>query len=566
MNLIEAISPSNPPPHIQAQGELAVNRERILQTLLVVILSASIIGYIGIAIYSIPRQRYDLLILCTGLSLLIIAYTAYRKMAFTIRSLLITLSILGTAIYTFGITGLEGNGKLYLVSFIALVTILLGWKAGVIALISTHLAFAAIGFLIVQKIIVLPTGLDALANEGVEEWVRAGIFMTIVSSTITFALGMLIRGLEHSYYRSEKLTQDLRTTQISLQARVEQRTVEIKQRMQQILTASEVSQIIVSQRDPDQLLPKIADLLHDRFNLYYAGVFIVDDANNAVLRAGSGEAGKNMIAAGHYLPVDSTSMIGWSISNNQTRIAPDVGAESVRFNNPYLPETRSELAVPIIRHNESVGAISVQSSSVDAFDEDEISIFESIANALAIALENTQLFTQAQDALDEVRSINRGYLMHAWSELASETGGLSYSYENYQANTNSSGNLIKVPLSLRDQTIGHISLEIEEENITPDQQDFIDVITTQTALALENARLINETQRRATQEQILNDLTSNFSMATNIEDILKSALRQISEIPAVSEASIHLVPPGSDVPRRTNGNGQKSQGTTEKLI
>ena len=77
--------------------------------------------------------------------------------------------------------------------------------------------------------------------------------------------------------------------------------------MQQILTASEVSQIIVLQRDPDQLLPKIVNLVHERFNLYYVGVFIVDDANNAVLRAGSGEAGKNMMAAGHYLPC------GWQI-------------------------------------------------------------------------------------------------------------------------------------------------------------------------------------------------------------------------------------------------------------
>ncbi len=376
---------------------------------------------------------------------------------------------------------------------------------------------------------------------------------------------MLIRGLETSYLRAEKLSQNLLSEQASLQARVDQRTIEIKSRMQQVLTASEVSQIIVSERDPDQLLPKIVDLLHDRFDLYYVGVFIVDDANNAVLRAGSGEAGKNMIAAGHYLPVDGASMISWAVTNNQTRIAQDVGSESVRFNNPYLPETRSELAIPIIRQEESLGAISIQSSKVNAFDEDDISIFEGIANALAIAFENSQLFIRAQNALDEVRSLNRGYLIRAWSELANETGNLSYSYDNFQANSQTSGILVEVPLTLRDQTIGSISLEMENEALTPEQQDFIDVIITQTALALENARLINEIQRRATQEQILNDLTSEFSLATNIDDILKSALRQLNEIPAVSEASIQLAPLRNDLPKRTNGNGHKSRITAEKI-
>ena len=564
MNLIRSISPTFTPEHVKAQGDLTINRERILQTLLVVILVASIIGYIGLAIYSLPRQQYALFALYTVLTILMFAYTAYRQMTYTVRALLITLFILATAIYAFLATGLEGNGELYILTFIALTTVLLGWKAGVLSLVSTHLAFLFLGYLIIQNKINLPVGLDSLAKNGIDEWVKTGIFMTVVSSTITFSLSMLIRGLESTYFRAEKLSQNLLAEQAGLQARVEHRTNEIRYRMQQILTASEVSQIIVSQRDPDQLLPTIVDLLHTRFKLYYVGVFIVDDANNAVLRAGSGEAGMKMVAAGHYLPVDDESMIGWAISNNHTRIAQDVGTETVRFNNPYLPDTRSELAIPIIRQEESLGAISIQSTEVNAFDEDDISIFEGIANALAIALENVQLFTQAQNALDEVRSMNRSYLARAWSELANETGGLNYSYENYQVNSPASGNLVEVPLSLRDQIIGSITLEIEDDNLTGDQRDFIDAITTQTALALENARLINETQRRVTQEQILNDLTSGFSLATDIEDILKSALRQLNEIPAVSEASIQLVPPQSDPANRTNGNGHKNQTKSEK--
>ncbi len=177
MNLIQMISPNQPPAHIKARGELAVNRERILQTILVVIMLASAVGYIGLAVYSLPKQQYGLFILYTALTLLIFVYTAYRKMAYTARTLIITLSILGTTIFTFATTGLGGNGEIYLLAFIALTTVLLGWKAGLISLISTHLVFIVLGFLILQNLIILPAGLDALAKNGLTDWVRTGVIL-----------------------------------------------------------------------------------------------------------------------------------------------------------------------------------------------------------------------------------------------------------------------------------------------------------------------------------------------------------------------------------------------------
>lgn len=542
MNLVQSLSPAFTPPHLKDQGDLAVNRERILQTLLLVILSASIIGFIGLIFYTIPRGQFRLLALYTGLTLLIFAFTAHRSMPYIARTQLITLTILAAAITTFIRSGLSGNGELYLLSYIALVTILLGWKTGLIALAVTHTAFVVTGALLVNQVILLPRGLDQLQQNTSEDWVRTAIFMTILSSTVAFSIGMVLRGLQRSLDRSHQLAHDLRSEQASLQARVEQRTQVIQTRMNQILTASEVSRSIVSLRNDDRLLFNIVELVRSRFDLYYVGIFIVDDGNNAVLRAGSGEAGRRMLAARHMLPLKGSSMIGWSVTHHQTRVALDVGAESIRFVNPYLPDTRSELAIPILSQGEGIGAISIQSNQTQAFDADDIAIFEGIANSLAIALENANLYRQAKSALDEVRALNQEYLSRAWTEQINLSGALRYSFENTNAENLPGEHILEIPLSVRNETIGKVTLETGLTTLTSDQQIFVDAITTQTALALENARLIHETQRRITQEQVLNDLTADFSLANDIEAIIKSALRQLNSIPAVSEAAIHVAP------------------------
>lgn len=115
-------------------------------------------------------------------------------------------------------------------------------------------------------------------------------------------------------------------------------------------------------------------------------------------------------------------MIGWCIANHQARIALDVGDEAVRFNNPYLPNTRSELALPILSRATVVGALTVQSALAKAFDQNDIIVLQGIADGLAAAIENTHLVAELQQNLDELRSLNRDYLNQAWSEVIDEKG------------------------------------------------------------------------------------------------------------------------------------------------
>jgi PAS domain S-box-containing protein len=178
---------------------------------------------------------------------------------------------------------------------------------------------------------------------------------------------------------------------------------ETRKRAGQLQTAAEVSRAASSILDPDELLRQAVDLIQRRFDLYYSGIFLVDEAGQyAVLRAGTGEAGRKMLERGHRLEVGGESMIGWCVANAQARIALDVGQEAVRFENPLLPDTRSEMALPLISRGRVIGAVTVQSSEEAAFSAEDITVLQSVADQLANAIENAHLLETTQTRLEQV--------------------------------------------------------------------------------------------------------------------------------------------------------------------
>jgi GAF domain-containing protein len=169
----------------------------------------------------------------------------------------------------------------------------------------------------------------------------------------------------------------------------------------QLQAAAEVSSAASSLLDLDELLSLVVELIRERFNLYYIGIFLLEGAE-AVLRAGSGRAGRRMIEQNHRLPVGDGSMIGWCVAHNQARIALDVGQDAVRFDNPFLPQTRSEMALPLNSRGRVLGAMTIQSSLPAAFGEADVAVLQIMADQLANAIENARLFAEREDALAEM--------------------------------------------------------------------------------------------------------------------------------------------------------------------
>ena len=190
---------------------------------------------------------------------------------------------------------------------------------------------------------------------------------------------------------------------------------QLAHRAVQLQTAAEVSRVASSLLDPDDLIQQVVDLVRERFDLYYVGLFLVDQSGDwagkpsrwVVLRAGTGDAGRELLRSGHKLEIGGSSMIGWCVAHKQPRGALDVGTEAVRFSNPLLPETRSELALPLVSRGEAIGALSIQSSHAAVFGEQDIAVFQTMADQLANAICNADLYGQAQEAQERAEAANR---------------------------------------------------------------------------------------------------------------------------------------------------------------
>jgi GAF domain-containing protein/ActR/RegA family two-component response regulator len=171
--------------------------------------------------------------------------------------------------------------------------------------------------------------------------------------------------------------------------------------------AARLSRAASSILELDELLPQVVDLIREEFGFYYVGIFLVDeDREWAVLQAGTGEAGRRMLEQGHRLRVGKASMIGWCVANAQARIALDVGEEAVRFDNPLLPQTRSEMALPLVSRGRASGAMTIQSTEPIAFTQQDITVLQTMADQLANAIENARLFQGSERRLTELAIVS----------------------------------------------------------------------------------------------------------------------------------------------------------------
>ncbi|KAA3643465.1 MAG: GAF domain-containing protein [Chloroflexi bacterium] len=536
-------------------------RERILQVFLYIILVLGTLAYILNVIDLVQSGEVLIALFYTGAYGIILAISLVRQIPYRVRTATLLIITYGLSIQTLTTFGLSSDGRVWMIFFIVLSGILLGLREGLIATFISAITYALIAVALTGGVLPLPSIEDQANSGSSSAWLATGVVLLLTALLIVFAVGVLIRGLQNSLGNLEKSLETEKELSDQLEedrATLERRTQTLERRMLQLRTASEISGIIVEILDPQELMQRVCDLIRDRFALYYVGVFLLDDSKRyAELATGTGEAGRRMVAEAHRLSVGGASMVGWTTARREARTSSDVDQESIHFNNPHLPLTRSELALPLVRANEVLGALTVQSVDVDAFDTDDITVLQGIASTLANAMENARLFQQLETSLNEIRNLNRSYLNEAWSGVDTEERDLSYTLENILPGQSGDASSLDVPLTLRgEQVIGKISLEADKSNWSQEELEFIDAVSSQAALALESARLLEETQRQVEREQTLNQITNQLARTLDFDTLMQNIVRELGQLPNVSEVSIHVAPP-DDVAEQ-NGDGAAS--------
>ena len=540
MNFWKSLWPSNPPAYIRGKEPIAVLRERTLQTILLSALTLGSLFYVFLIRYSLQTGSTNNIFQFSGALVTLFILTLTRtKFAYKSRTfgLLALQFLIGS--YFLLQSGSTGSGFLFLIVFVTATAILLGPLAGSGAVILSFLVTFLISYGVESGYFIQTT--DLINSNTTQRWASVFIFL-LAASMIFTTISIIIVGLQRDLHHSVELASDLQEQRNVLSNALQEKTSSLERRITEIRTATEIIRSFSSVLSTETLMQTVVDLIHDRLDLYYVGLFLVDaGGQSAVLKAGTGDAGRIMLASQHRLPIGGVSMIGWSIANLKPRIALDIKQEGMHFNNPNLPETRSELALPIIGRGDALGALTIQSTLENAFDENDITILQGIADSLGIALENARLFEQSQKDLAEISSLNRQYVQQSWSDEIMASGNLSYVYENHGVrDTGSISHNLQIPIRLRNQVIGQIEIEKDTDEFSGDDIELVESISSQTAVALESARLLQESQRKASQEEKIVELTSRFSQALGIDDILQTAVKELGQLPSISEISIQL--------------------------
>jgi len=320
----------------------------------------------------------------------------------------------------------------------------------------------------------------------------------------------------------------------ALQTTLEQQVFD---RTKQLAATNEVSKAAASSLDPDELITRVANLFPEQFGYYYAAIYLLDASGKwAELRHATGEAGRVLKQNHHRLEINGRSMVGATIRDRSPRIAQIASQEKQRFENPLLPYTRSEISLPLIAGDRILGALNVQSMKESDFTPEVIDTMQNMAAQVAIALENARLFQEAQQVIKEMRAVQQQYLMESWSGYTRDNEQLEYTVGD---DIREDAKTIEVPISLRDQILGQIMLEGNDE-WTSDQQSLVDAVARQAAVALENARLVSESRQAAVRERMLAEINSKIWSAATIDSILQTVVKELGRRLDASHATIEL--------------------------
>ena len=328
-----------------------------------------------------------------------------------------------------------------------------------------------------------------------------------------------------------------------LEQRVAERTGSLIRKSDHLRAASYIAHQTAEVQDLASILNTVVNLITDQFGFYHTGIFLMNETRTeAILQAASSEGGRQMMDMGYTLAVGTQGIVGYVAAQKKSRIALDVGADAVFFNNPNLPMTRSEVAIPMLIRNKVIGVLDIQSDKPQAFTREDIDVLETLADQVAVAIENARLLDESQAALLQLEAVTALRTRESWSQKLQERGH-TYTYTplglRAGKSIQSGDEAAAVPINLRGQKIGTISI-VRKGNAkwTKVEEDLIAEVATQVGLAIDNIRLLEEATQRARQEQTVGELAARFSQSLDIDSLLQTAARELGQLPDVSEVSV----------------------------
>jgi GAF domain-containing protein/HAMP domain-containing protein len=371
------------------------------------------------------------------------------------------------------------------------------------------------------------------------------------------------------------MTSQVRNLVGDLEQRVAERTLALEYRSAQLQAAAEVGRAAASIRNLDELLPMVSRLISERFGFYHVGIFLLDEKREyALFRATNSPGGQRMLVRGHKLKVGQQGIVGYVTGKREPRVALNVGEDAVYFDNPDLPDTQSEMALPLMVGGELLGALDVQSIYPNAFTDQDIETLQVLADQVAIAINSAQLLQRTEALLEAERRSFAEVSRLSWSDQIHSMVNLGFVRErtglrpynssldpNIESDLRSAhivvdptdSAILYVPVIVRNQMIGVLQL-VQAAGTGGWSEGEIDVmksLSEQLGVALESARAYQQAQVSAQRDRALSEIGEKIRETLDIHAILRTASQEVRQAMDLPKVVIHL-----GKPQTSDGDGR----------
>ncbi|HEY89289.1 MAG TPA: GAF domain-containing protein [Thermoflexia bacterium] len=388
---------------------------------------------------------------------------------------------------------------------------------------------------ITRPIIELRKGAEAFGRGELEMQLPVAATAQDELSALTHSFNQMASQLAHSYRLLEE--------------RVATRTQELEERSMHLEAAAKVARNTASIRDVGTLLSTSVQLISEQFGFYHAGIFLLDEQGESLfLKAASSEGGQRMLARQHKLRVGQ-GIVGSVALHREPRIALDVGADVDFFDNPDLPETHSEMGLPLLVQGEVLGVLDVQSKQRDAFSDKDVNVLQTMADQLALAIENARLLRSSQAALQNLERLY-GEQSHAawWAQLHARSFVYHYAGVDVVAEDErplpaaSATRNLKLDISSRGLRLGTLLLQRDADALdwTAEERATVRATVAQLGPVLEAARLFEDTQRRAHRESTIREISDKMGASFDLETVLRTTVEELSVALGAGGALVEL--------------------------
>ena len=504
---------------------------------------------------------------------LFIAATTILPVSYNIRVLIFLSSVFALGINELFSYGILGDGLAFFFATIVIATLMFSPRAGMAAASITIITFAITGFAFLTGAI--ETTNTSIGTAKFTDWLSATAAIILLGTIIVLGFQKLQTEINEGQKQTNFALNKLEEERNKLDERIKLRTADLdivaknsERRARQFEAISQVVKAVSSIQELDTLLPRITQVISEQFNTYHTGIFLLDNEREfAVLRASNSDGGRKMLKRGHKLQIGQTGIVGFVTATGRARITLDVGADAVYFDNPDLPDTRSEIALPLQYSGQIIGALDVQSTESNAFGQDDVEALSTLADQVAVTINNTLILEEARKSLSESQSTFNKLTRESWKVMRPKSLGLGYQSagsiitqlehplegETIQEaiakdktvisnEANASSNLT-IPIRLRGQVVGVMSLRTHKNRkLSSDEADIAEAVTERLSLAIETAVLLQSTQHRADIERITTDISSKIGASTRFETILQTAAQELSRALGGSDVLVQIEP------------------------